>query len=379
MKRHLGIYSDWVEAAQRQADLYPVPSPSEETRQRIREILGFNNVTPVAQNVRIEATWKRDGLSGEEISWSVGYGPRTQAWFLKPDGCDAPLPGVVALHGHDGFKFFGKEKIADGEQPVPEAVEKLRAELYEGEAFANELAKRGFAVLVHDVFLWGSRRFPFETMPQSIRQQVQDWENRRHQKGVLTMETDRYNAAARGHEHLIAKYCNLLGTTLAGTVNFEDRAAVQYLRSRSDVKSGPSGCIGLSGGGCRAALLQATCDEIGAAVIVGMMAMHPELLDHHVEPHTWMFFPPGLARVADWPDLAASRAPSPLLVQYNREDQLFPIHGMQSAHTRIAFHYDQTSEPSQYSGRFYDGPHKFDKKMQEDAFAWLARAMSTEV
>lgn len=46
----------------------------------------------------------------------------------------------------------------------------------------------------------------------------------------------------------------------------------------------------------------------------------------------------GLATIADWPDLVASRAPSPLLVQYDRDDQLFPLQGMQSAHARIASH-----------------------------------------
>jgi hypothetical protein len=86
-----------------------------------------------------------------------------------------------------------------------------------------------------------------------------------------------------------------------------------------------------------------------------------------------------LAAIADWPDLAASRAPSPLLIQYNRDDQLFPIQGMQSAHARIAFHYEQTGQPSRYLGRFYDGPHKFDKEMQKEAFSWLVTAMSTEI
>jgi dienelactone hydrolase len=212
-------------------------------------------------------------------------------------------------------------------------------------------------------------------MPQSIQQQVENWEHARKKGAVPPTEIDRYNAAARWHEHLIAKYCNLLGTSLAGVVNFEDRVALQYLRSRSEVRSDPCGCIGLSGGGCRAALLQATCDEIGAAVVVGMMTTHPELLDHHVEPHTWMFFPPGLPTVADWPDLAASRAPSPLLVQYNRHDPLFPIQGMQSAHARISAHYEGTGEASQYVGRFYDGPHKFDREMQKDAFTWLAQTL----
>jgi dienelactone hydrolase len=368
---HLDVFSDWVETAKRQTELYPVAPPGKATRRRIRDMLGFAGLSPVAGNARVEATWERDGLAGEEISWSVGYGPKTRAWVLKPAGADQPLPGAIALHGHDLMKFFGKEKIADGRDPSPVAVENLRTELYGGRAFANELAREGFVVLAHDVFLWGSRRFPFETMPESIHRLVENWQTAREKTALKPTEAERYEVAAQHHEHLVAKYCTLLGTTLSGVVSFEDRIAVSYLRSRPDVRIGPVGCVGLSGGGCRAALLQATCDEIGAAVIVGMMSTHPELLDHHVECHTWMFFPPGLARFADWPDLAASRAPSPLLVQYDRHDELFPTQGMRAAHTRIAFHYDQVGRPDAYVGKFYDGPHKFDVAMQADAFVWL--------
>jgi hypothetical protein len=93
-----------------------------------------------------------------------------------------------------------------------------------------------------------------------------------------------------------------------------------------------------------------------------------------------MFFPPGLAAIADWPDLAASRAPSPLLIQYNRDDQLFPSRGCNlPTLARVAFHYEQAGQPSRYLGRFYDRPHKFDKEMQKEAFAWLVTAMSTDV
>jgi len=368
---HLGIYSDWVDAAKDQTELYPVAPPGEMTRRRISDVLGFAGLAPVARHARVEATWERDGLAGEEISWSVGYGPKTRAWVLKPAGADRPLPGVIALHGHDGVKFFGKEKIADGKDPAPVAVQNVRTDLYEGRAFANELAREGFVVLAHDVFLWGSRRFPFEIMPESIHRLVENWRRARKKSALKPTEAECYEVAAKYHEHLVAKYCTLLGTTLSGVVSFEDRVAVHYLRSRSDVRTGPVGCIGLSGGGCRAALLQATCDEIGAAVIVGMMSTHQELLDHQVECHTWMFFPPGLARFADWPDLAASRAPSPLLVQYDRHDDLFPIEGMQAAHARIVFHYDRVGRADAYVGKFYAGPHKFDVAMQADAFAWL--------
>jgi dienelactone hydrolase len=180
-----------------------------------------------------------------------------------------------------------------------------------------------------------------------------------------------YNVAAFHHEILVEKYCSLLGTTLAGVVSHEDRVAAAYLRSRGDVAAGAIGCVGLSGGGCRAALLQATCESIGAAVVVGMMSTYRHLLDRKVDSHAWMFFPPGLALLGDWPDVAACRAPSPLMVQYDRDDHLFTEAGMRAAHERITDRYREGGKPDGYVGEFYDGPHKFDTEMQESAFAWL--------
>lgn len=354
---YLGPYSDWVAAARAQTTLRPTVQPGPELRTRIREAIGFARTTTLPSDVRTEHTWSADGVRGEEVSWSVGYGPRTHAFVLQPEASTGPLPGVLALHDHGGFKYFGKEKIADGpDAPTPEIVA-FRAKSYGGRAFANPLARRGFVVLVPDVFLWGSRRFPLETMHAPPNPDVS--------------EIEHYNLAAREHEHLVSKYCSLLGTTLAGVVAYEDRAALAYLRGRASTV----GCIGLSGGGARAALLQATADHLDACAIAGMMTTHDELLDRHLVQHTWMFEPPGLASVCDWPDLAAARAPAPLLVQYNREDPLFSPRGMNDAHARIAAHYRDAGNAAAYSGQFYAGPHKFDCAMQDYAFDWLTAAL----
>jgi dienelactone hydrolase len=173
----------------------------------------------------------------------------------------------------------------------------------------------------------------------------------------------------------VEKYCNLLGTTLAGVVSHEDRIAVNYLVSRPDVNTQRIGCVGLSGGGNRSALLLATSDHIQAAVIVGLMSTYPGLLDHNVVTHTWMFFPNGWGRVGDWPDVAASRAPMPLLVQYDQEDDLFTPEGMQAAHERITAHYQRAGQAQAYTGQFYPGPHKFDLEMQAAAFDWLKKQL----
>ena len=77
-------------------------------------------------------------------------------------------------------------------------------------------------------------------------------------------------------------------------------------------------------------MLTATHDSVVATVIVGLMSTYEGLLNHNVG-HTWMLYPYGLARHMDWPDLAACRAPSPLLVQYDTEDDLFTLEGMSAS------------------------------------------------
>jgi dienelactone hydrolase len=368
--QHLGIYSDWVDEARRQGPLYPLAAPGLETQRKVREVLGFCSGPETPLSVQIESRWERDGVAGEEVSWWVGYGPRTRAYVLKPAGATEPLPGLVALHDHGGFKFHGKEKIADGpDGPLP-YLKGFREQYYGGRAYANALAKEGYVVLAHDTFLWGSRKFPLETMPEQVLTETAKTLSANPPDGSLPYQVVEYNVASGYHEHWVSKYANVLGTSMAGVVCHEDRIAVNYLLSRSDVLPERVGCIGLSGGGNRAALLRAAHDRIRAAVIVGLMSTYEGLLDHNMS-HTWMLFPFAWARYGDWPDLAACRAPLPLLVQYDLQDDLFTPEGMRAAHERLSAHYASVGQPQAYTGQFYPGPHKFDLEMQAAALAWL--------
>jgi dienelactone hydrolase len=187
----------------------------------------------------------------------------------------------------------------------------------------------------------------------------------------------RYVCAAIFNEHTVQKYCAVLGMNMAAVNAFEDRVAANYLVNRKDVQPGGVGCVGLSGGGLRSTLLQATCDDIRAAVVVGMMTTYEGLLDHNVVSHTWMLFPsPEWSRHGDWTDLIGCRAPSPLMVQFDKEDTLFTMDGMRAAHRRIAALYRSAGKAKNYVGEFYDGPHKFDVPMQDSAFAWLKSKMT---
>ena len=366
--QHLGIFSDWVAAARRQHSLYPIAAPGLRTQELIRETLGFCHTDESPAEVRIEREWQKDGLIGQEISWSVGFGPRTHAYVFKPANATKPLPGIVALHDHSGFKYYGKEKIADGPDETSSPLTEFRKVLYGGRAYVNALAQEGFVVLVHDVFLWGSRGFPLETMLETMDSKT---------AAIVKAQSDeieRYNTASNYHEDRVSKYCNILGTSMAGVVAYEDRIALNYLLSRPDVDVDRTACIGLSGGGNRAALLSATHDSIKAAVIIGLMTTYEALLDHNLS-HTWMLFPFGWARHGDWPDIAACHAPMPLLVQYDLQDYLFTETGMKDAHARLTGHYASVGEPDAYTGQFYPGTHKFDLEMQSAAFDWLKQQL----
>lgn len=84
---------------------------------------------------------------------------------------------------------------------------------------------------------------------------------------------------------------------------------------------------------------------------------------------------PGLFPMLDLPDVIGLRAPAPLLVQYNEEDELFTIEGQKEADRKLAAIYAKTGSPQNYAGRFYPGPHKFNRAMQEEAFHWLEECL----
>ncbi|GAT66327.1 acetylesterase [Planomonospora sphaerica] len=397
--RHLGEFSGLAGLAIEQRGLFPAPAPvpGPALRERARDAVGVLDLT--AADVRTERTWTAGDLSGEEVSWDVGFGPRTRAYVLRPrEAGGAALPGVLALHCHAGMKWAGKEKIADGpEGPSPE-VARLRAELYGGRAWAGELARRGFTVLVPDVLGWGSRRVPLADMPDRVRGNPVPGprgtgpgsgeagpgdagpgdpgpgETDPGEAGLLS-EADRYDAAAARHEHVLAKYCTVLGTSFAGVVAGEDLAAAAYLRSRPDTETGAVAAAGLSGGGLRAALLGAFDPGLAAVAVVAMISSYRDLLDGYVASHTWMLYPPGLSRLCDLPDLVACAAPRPLLVWYGEHDAILPPEGMRRAHAMIEKHYRRT--PAGYTGVFGDAGHRFDLPTQELVFDWLARHVTT--
>jgi len=335
-------------------------------RARFRELLlgPGGAATPVAA---VQHHFEFDGLSIEHVQWQLPYGPATEALVLKPAGATGKLPGIVGLHDHGGNKYFGLRKITRMSKDPHPAMLRHQEQYYGGAAWANELARRGYVVLVHDTFTFGSRRMRLADLPGNIRNNLVETNPEAED------EIKRYNQFAGNHEHLVAKSLFSAGMTWPGVFVFDDQRAVDYLSSRPDVDATRIGCGGLSGGGLRTVMLTGADERIRCSCCVGMMTTWRDYLLNKCYTHTWMCYVPGLPRDLDYPEVLGLGAPNPVLVLNNRQDELFTMPEMERADRILTGVYKKAGVPDRYRASFYDGPHKFDREMQKEAFAWFDR------
>lgn len=373
----VGAYGEWARSLPDDPGSHSVRHPDHtdvdrwcaEARNRLETLLARPD-TGTTPAVSVEATYEYDGLHVEELQWSLPYGPPTDAVFLKPADADGQLPGVLALHGHSGSKYFGRRKIAATDRLTHPLMAEHQEDIYGGVAWANQLAKRGYGVLVHDGFGFASRRVRLGDVPEAIR-------------GDLPAPSDAdpeaitvYDEWAADHESTMAKSLFAAGTTWPGVFLGEDQRALDVLCSRADVNSSRVGCGGLSGGGLRTVFLAGLDDRIRSSVCAGMMTTWRDFLLHRSGYHTWMCFLPRCPNLLEYPEILGLQVPTPTLVLNNADDHLFTMAGMERADEILASVYEQAGVRDQYRCSFYDGPHKFDREMQREAFEWFDETLA---
>lgn len=333
-------------------------------RQRVRERLAAPALGPPPE-VAVDSHFSYDDLHVELLSWQPPAGPRAEAIFLKPAGAVGPLPGVLALHDHGGKKYFGKRKIAQTTHQSHPMIIDHYTEFYGGLAWANQLAQRGYAVLVPDAYAFGSRRVRLADVPETISGGL----------AYKTLETaasiQAYDRWAAEHESIMAKSLFCAGTTWPGVMLSEDIRALDILCRRDDVDVGRVGCGGLSGGGLRTVLLGGLDPCIQCAVCAGMMTTWRDFLLNTAYTHTWMIYIPLLPSELDYPEILGLRTPLPTLVLNNTDDALFTLTEMERADRILQEIYAKAGAADRYQSHFFPGPHKFDLAMQSTAFDWF--------
>jgi dienelactone hydrolase len=296
----------------------------------------------------------------EKVLFATAPHFRVPAYVLLPKNLKKPAPAIVDLHSHGGLFLFGKEKVVDLGRNHP-AVEDYHRRNYDGRPTATALVRRGYVVITIDAFFFGERRLLLDAdLPHG-------WDRSKYSLD----DVKHLNQQCRSKEATLVKGLTLAGLTWPGIVCWDDIRTIDYLQRRPEVDPKRIGCVGISMGGYRAAYLVALDERIAAACVTGFMSTVQPMIKAHLDTHSWVHFLPGLHRFLDLPDLVALAAPRPLLVQQCSQDGLFPLAGMKAAVRQIAAVYDKAGVKQQFSGRFYNVPHRFTKSMQEEAFEWF--------
>lgn len=371
----IGVYGAWAAALTenrlpafsfRRKEWNTIDQWRNAARQRLYERLSVPVIkgTPAVQ---VKKRYAYDGLQVEEISWQLPYGRATDAIVLKPLHQEGKLPGILAFHDHSANKYFGTRKITRTSDKSHEMIVAHQDEYYEGLAWANEVARRGYVVMVPDAFPFASRRVLLQDVPVHLRKGLSDEDPERPEN------IEAYNRWAAEHEHIIAKSLFSAGTTWPGVFFAEDQKALDVLCAREDVDAGRIGCGGLSGGGMRTMFMGGLDERIRCAVCVGFMTTWKDLLLHKSFTHTWMTYVPLLPGEMDFPEILGLRVPLPTLVLNDTEDELYTLSEMKRADAILHEVYLKAGAPDRYKCSYYPGPHKFDRQMQAEAFEWFDR------
>jgi dienelactone hydrolase len=369
----IGLYGEWASSINenkipsfsfRNKEWQNLESWKKSAQQRVKERLAIPDIEGMPK-VTVKKKYTYDGLQIEELTWQLPYGRATEAILLKPVNAKGKLPAALAFHDHGGNKYFGWKKITRTPEPQHPLMKEHQQVYYSGLAWANELAKRGYVVLVPDAFAFASRRVFYQDVPTHMTNGRTDAD---HDK-VENIEA--YNDWASNHEHIMAKSLFCAGTTWPGLFLAEDLKALDILAAREDVDAKRIGCGGLSGGGLRTVLIAGLDPRINCAVDVGFMSTWKDFLLNKSYTHTWMLYIPLLPNELDFPEILGLRAPLPALVLNDSEDSLFTLPEMQRAEKILKEVYKKAGAEDHFKNSFYPGPHKFDSQMQQEAFNWF--------
>lgn len=332
-------------------------------RDKLLELLLYRpEATPFRAEVvdRVE----RDTHIREKILFNTSPHFRIPAYVLIPRKLNGRAPAIVDLHSHGGMFLFGKEKVIDlGRNHA--AMTDYHRRNYDGRPTATEFVRRGYVVISIDAFMFGERRL---IMDADLKH---GWDRARYSLDDVRV----LNQACRGKETTLVKALTWAGLTWPGIVFWDDMRTVDYLVSRPEVDRERIGCLGISMGGYRSCFLAALDERIQAACVTGFMSTLRPMIQAHVDTHSWVHYVPGLQKYLDLPDVATLHAPKPLLVQQCQQDRLFPLAGMRASLERIADGYAKAGAKDRFTGRFYDEPHIFTRRMQDDAIDWFDRQL----
>jgi dienelactone hydrolase len=272
----------------------------------------------------------------ERVSYSVEPGERVPAYLFVPRNVrpGERRAGVFAHHQHAGQFHLGKSEVA-GLAGNPE------------QAYALELARRGYVVLAPDAICF-EERGPY--------------------KGSL--DTSLAPNAGRDYERFEFTRRVLHGSCLQTKMVWDMQRGLDYLESRPEVVATRLGCIGHSLGGQQALFLAALDERVRAAVSSCGFASMKAVLREGIN-HNFGAYVPGWLEHGDVGDLLADVAPRAFLALNGATDRIFPIDGVHDSYAVARPAYAAIGAEARLDLGIYPGGHGFIDDMRSRAYAWL--------
>jgi dienelactone hydrolase len=334
----------------------------ETAREKWADLAALPATRDVPFDLRIEEEIDCGDYVRKKINFAGASAWRVSGYLLIPKGV-WPFPGVVAIHDHGAFFYWGKEKIVKTEALERVGLKGFVQDSYEGQPFGDELARRGFAVIVIDGYFWGER-------------QVVDAKSVIDGRVPETVdETKLCNRFLYEHQATAAMNLMQMGLTWHGVLLNDDLRSAQLLASLPEVDSRRVACCGLSVGSYRSWSLAAMSDDIKAGMGICWMATEESLTressNYSKSQSAFSMVIPGMRRYLEIPDRASLACPKPLLLYAGRKDGLFSQAGTDAAFERIREVYDAHGAGENFVSQWWDVPHCFNREMQKAGFDWL--------
>lgn len=299
-------------------------------RQVLLETLGIVELEPTVTSKQLSSV-DRGSYSEEKHVFYIDGVP-VPVYLLVPKTVP-PYHLILAFHGHGAGV---SQIIGDYADEASRALH-----LSNDENFAQRLAQDGYLVCAIE------------------------------QQGFGERLTDQVSDNGNSCRHLAFEYI-AQGKTLLGERVREGMAMLNHLLTRDDIVLNAVGCTGHSGGATTALYLSALDERINVTVISGYFCDYQHSI--FAIPHCECNYVPNILTLGNIDDITALIAPRPLRIIHGKDDDIFPVEGLQMPYNTVKHVYERLDHSEACSLTIHEGGHRYDYAL---ALEWFRQWLST--